>query len=192
VGGREVPFTFEPAELPGLLVIQPTVFPDERGFFFEGFRGSDFERAGIIGNFVQDNQSASVRGVLRGLHYQLPPFAQGKLVRVLEGSVWDVAVDIRPNSATFGKWYGIELSAQDHKMVYIPPGFAHGFLTLSEKAQFFYKCTAEYRKESEAGIRWDDPEIGIKWPRADVSVSERDRSLPLFSRAMHFPAGWQE
>jgi dTDP-4-dehydrorhamnose 3,5-epimerase len=139
---------------------------------------------------VQDNHSSSVRGVLRGLHYQLPPFEQGKLVQVLEGRIWDVAVDIRPESQTLGKWYGIELSAQDHQMLYIPPGFAHGFVTLTERAQFFYKCTAEYRKESEAGIRWDDPSIGIAWPFTEVTVSERDRSLPLYSDAALFLAGW--
>ena len=185
-----MPFTFEPAGLPGLVVIQPRVFPDDRGFFLESYKESEFQRAGISVRFVQDNHSSSVRGVLRGLHYQLPPFAQGKLVRVLEGRVWDVAVDIRPDSPTFRKWYGIELSSQDHRMLYIPPGFAHGFVTLSERAQFFYKCTAEYRKESEAGIRWDDPAIGIAWPLTDVTVSERDRSLPLFSEAALFPAGW--
>ena len=187
-----MPFTFEPGVLPGLVVIQPRVFPDDRGFFLESYKESEFQRAGILGRFLQDNHSSSVRGVLRGMHYQLPPFAQGKLVRVLEGRVWDVAVDIRPDSPTFRKWYGIELSAQDHRMFYIPPGFAHGFVTLSERAQFYYKCTAEYRKESEAGIRWDDPTIGIVWPLAEVTVSKRDRSLPLFSEATLFPAGWSE
>jgi dTDP-4-dehydrorhamnose 3,5-epimerase len=185
-----VPFTFEPVGLQGLLVIQPHVFPDVRGFFLESYKESEFQRAGISGRFVQDNHSSSVRGVLRGLHYQLPPFVQGKLIRVLEGRVWDVAVDIRQDSPAFGKWYGIELSAQDHRMLYIPPGFAHGFVTLTERAQFFYKCTAEYRKESEAGIRWNDPTIGIAWPLNEVTVSERDRSLPLFSKAALFPAGW--
>lgn len=187
-----MPFTFEPAGLPGLVVIQPRVFPDDRGFFLESYKESEFQQAGISDRFVQDNHSSSVRGVLRGMHYQLPPFAQGKLARVLEGRVWDVAVDIRPDSPTFRKWYGIELSAQDYRMLYIPPGFAHGFVTLSERAQFFYKCTAEYRKESEAGIRWDDPTIGIAWPLTEVTVSKRDCGLPLFSEASMFPAGWSE
>jgi dTDP-4-dehydrorhamnose 3,5-epimerase len=145
--GKRVPFTFEAGGLPGLVVIRPRVFPDDRGFFLESYKESEFQRSGISGRFVQDNHSSSVRGVLRGLHYQLPPFEQGKLVQVLEGRIWDVAVDIRPESQTLGKWYGIELSAQDHQMLYIPPGFAHGFVTLTERAQFFYKCTAEYRKE---------------------------------------------
>lgn len=184
-----MPFTFEPVGLPGLLVIQPRIFLDERGYFLESYKASDFQHAGIAGGFVQDNHSVSTRGVLRGLHYQLPPFAQGKLVRVLEGCVWDVAVDIRPDSPSFGKWYGIELSALDSRMFYIPPGFAHGFVTLSDRAQFFYKCSCEYRKQSEAGIRWDDPKIGIAWPIAEVIVSERDRSLPFFSEAMPFSTG---
>jgi dTDP-4-dehydrorhamnose 3,5-epimerase len=173
-----MPFVFEPAGVPGLVVIQPQMFPDDRGFFLESYKESEFQRAGF-----------SERFVLRGLHYQLPPYAQGKLVRVLEGRVWDVAVDIRSDSPTKGKWFGIELSAHDHRMFYIPPGFAHGFVTLSERAQFFYKCTAEYNKESEAGIRWDDPTIGISWPLTDVAVSERDRGLPLFNEAELFPAG---
>jgi dTDP-4-dehydrorhamnose 3,5-epimerase len=185
-----MPFTFRPAGLAGLVVVEPRVFPDDRGFFLESYKESEFRRAGISAQFVQDNHSSSVKGVLRGLHYQLPPFAQGKLVRVLEGRVWDVAVDIRADSPTFGKWYGIELSADDHRMFYIPPGFAHGFVTVSERAQFFYKCTAEYRKESEAGFRWDDPTVGIAWPPTDVIVSERDRSLPRFLDAPRFPTGW--
>ena len=184
-----MPFEFESAPLLGLVVVRPKVFPDDRGFFLESYKRTDFERAGIGELFVQDNHSSSIRGVLRGLHYQLPPYAQGKLVRVLEGDIWDVAVDIRPDSSTFGRWYGIELSADDHTMLYIPPGFAHGFVTLSPRAQFFYKCTAEYRKESEAGIRWDDPTIGIVWPISDVTVSERDRQLPSFEKAQLFSRG---
>ncbi len=185
-----MPFTFQPGGLPGLVIVQPRVFPDARGFFLESFKASDFEKAGIRERFVQDNHSLSERGVLRALHYQLPPFAQGKLVSVLEGKVWDVAVDIRPDSPNFRKWFGIELSGEDHRMLYIPSGFAHGFVTLSERARFFYKCTAEYRKESEAGIRWDDPTIGIAWPTTRVTVSERDAGLPLLKDAIPFPAGW--
>ena len=187
-----MPFTFEPGGLPGLLIIQPRVFPDDRGFFLESYRASDFERAGIRLPFVQDNHSLSEHGVLRALHYQLPPFAQGKLVRVLEGRIWDVAVDIRPGSPTFAKWFGAELSAEDHRMMYIPPGFAHGFVTLSDHAQFFYKCTSEYHKESEGGIRWNDPTIGIAWPMKEVTVSDRDRGLPVLRDAKPFPGEWRE
>jgi dTDP-4-dehydrorhamnose 3,5-epimerase len=185
-----VPFQFAPAPLPGLLVIQPRVFPDARGFFLESYKASEFARAGITQPFVQDNHSLSTRGVLRALHYQLPPSAQGKLVRVLEGRVWDVAVDIRPDSPTYLRWFGIELSADDHRLFYIPPGFAHGFVTLSERAQFFYKCTAEYDKGSERGIRWDDPTLAIPWPLAEVTVSERDAALPRLGEAERFPKGW--
>ncbi len=185
-----MPFTFERCRLPGLVVIRPRVFPDGRGYFLESYKESDFARAGISERFVQDNQSSSLKGVLRGLHYQLPPHAQGKLVRVLEGRVWDVAVDIRPDSPTLRQWFGIELSAEDHTLFYIPPGFAHGFLVLSERAQFFYKCTAEYSKESEAGIRWNDPQIAVTWPLKDVTVSDRDQGLPLFGAARLYPAGY--
>jgi dTDP-4-dehydrorhamnose 3,5-epimerase len=181
-----VPFTFEPVGLPGLMIVTPRVFPDQRGFFLESYKESEFSAAGITLRFVQDNQSSSERGVLRGLHYQLPPFAQGKLVHVIRGRVWDVAVDVRRGSSTFGRWFGIELSAEDHRMFYIPPGYAHGFVTLSETAHFFYKCTSEYHKESERGIRWDDPTLAIGWPLEDVKVSERDRGLPLLSDAALF------
>lgn len=182
-----MPFAFKPAPLAGLVIVDPRVYPDDRGFFLESYKQSDFERAGIPAGFVQDNHSASNRGVLRGLHYQLPPHEQGKLVRALEGRVWDVAVDIRPSSASFGEWFGIELSAENHRMFYIPPGFAHGFVTLSERAQFFYKCTSEYRKQSEAGIRWNDERVGIEWPIEEVQVSERDAALPSLSEARLFP-----
>jgi dTDP-4-dehydrorhamnose 3,5-epimerase len=185
-----VPFEFDRAPLEGLLVVRPLVFPDDRGCFFESYKESDFRKAGIDALFVQDNHSSSTRGVLRGLHYQLPPHAQGKLVRVLEGRVWDVAVDIRRGSPTFGKWFGFEIAADDHVMLYIPPGFAHGFLTLSERAQFFYKCTAEYNRESEAGIRWDDPTLAVGWPLPEVHVSSKDGLLPLFREARIPNGSW--
>ncbi len=185
-----MPFTFEPGRLPGLVIIRPRVFPDGRGYFLESYRESDFARAGIPARFVQDNHSSSSRGVLRGMHYQLPPHGQGKLVTVLEGRVWDVALDIRPDSPGFRQWFAMEISAEDHTLFYIPPGFAHGFVVLSERAQFFYKCTAEYRKESEAGIRWNDPQVGIQWPVKDVTVSERDQGLPLFASARLYPPGY--
>ena len=176
-----MPFTFEPCGLPGLLVIRPRVFADGRGFFMETFKASDFEAAGIEGPFVQDNQSLSARHVLRGLHYQLPPRVQGKLVRVLDGNVWDVAVDLRRSSSTFGKWFGIELSAENKAMLWVPPGFAHGFLTLSSRAHVLYKCTDEYSRDHEAGIRWDDQSLAIQWPARRVIVSDKDRSLPPLS-----------
>ncbi len=175
-----MPFTFKTLEIPGLTLIEPRVFPDGRGFFMESYKESEFKAHGIDCRFVQDNHSKSSRGVLRGLHFQKAPYAQGKLVRVIEGAVWDVAVDLRRDSPTYCEWYGVELSEENRFMFFIPAGFAHGFVTLSEKAQFEYKCTAEYNKASESGIRWDDPDIGIQWPVRDVQVSERDAVLPYF------------
>jgi len=175
-----MPATFSPGSLSGLVVIQPKVFPDGRGGFFETYKESEYIAAGLVDRFVQDNHSVSSRGVLRGLHFQADPYAQGKLVRVIVGSVWDVAVDLRPSSTTFGRWYGLELSAENRTMLYLPPGFAHGFLTLSDTAEFVYKCTGEYHRESERGVRWDDPTLDITWPKLDVEfgVSEKDQALP--------------
>ncbi|HUX51940.1 MAG TPA: dTDP-4-dehydrorhamnose 3,5-epimerase [Spirochaetia bacterium] len=173
-----MPFEITKAALEGMLIIRPRLFHDERGFFSELYKWSDFTAAGISQPFLQENLSRSSRGVLRGLHYQSPPHEQGKLVRVLAGRVWDVAVDIRPGSATFGNWAAVELDSESYLSVYIPPGFAHGFLTLSESADFFYACTAEYCRESEAGIRWDDPTLGIRWPLSEVVVSDKDSALP--------------
>lgn len=183
-----MPFTFTRLDIPDVVLIEPRAFPDDRGFFLESYKASAFAEAGIADWFVQDNHSLSTKGVLRGLHYQLPPHAQGKLVRVVEGSVWDVAVDIRRSSATFGRWVASELSAENHRMLYIPPGFAHGFLTRSDRAQFIYKCTAEYDKASEAGIRWDDQELAIDWPgtRETFVVSAKDAALPVFRDAGAF------
>ena len=149
--------------IPGPLVIDPNVFGDDRGFFFESWNASIFKHAGLDCNFVQDNHSRSNRGVLRGLHFQNPT-AQGKLVRVCSGSVWDVAVDVRKSSAHFGKWFGIELSAINKKMFWVPPGFAHGFLTLEDGTDFLYKCTDYYAPEHEQSLAWNDPAIGIEWP----------------------------
>ena len=151
----------------------PRVFPDERGFFIETYKESEFFSAGITERFVQDNHSRSTKGVIRALHYQVGDHAQGKLVRVTRGSVWDVGVDIRKNSPTYKKWFGIELSEENRTMFYLPPGFAHGFVTLSDVAEFQYKCTSEFNKESEGGIIWNDPELGIEWPTLDVIISER-------------------
>jgi dTDP-4-dehydrorhamnose 3,5-epimerase len=173
-----MPFTFTPGPLEGLVIVEPRRFGDARGFFMETYRESEFRAAGIGASFSQDNHSRSTKGVLRGLHYQTAPKAQGKLVRVLTGAIWDVAVDIRPESPAYGSWWGLELSADNALMLYLPPGFAHGFLTLSDEAHVAYKCTAEYDKASEAGIRWDDPSLAIDWPSRKVLVSEKDAALP--------------
>lgn len=169
--------------LPEVLIFEPRVFGDERGFFFESFNRKVFdELTGAHHDFVQDNHSRSARGVLRGLHYQLPPHAQGKLVRVVRGCAFDVAVDIRRSSARFGRWVGVELSEANHRQLWIPPGFAHGFLALDEVVDFLYKTTDYYAPEAERCIRWDDPRVGIAWPDVDVTpiVSARDeRGLPL-------------
>ena len=151
-------------EIDGLCVIEPTVFKDERGYFVETYNQNDMKEAGLTMEFVQDNQSSSTKGVLRGLHFQ-KQFPQGKLVRAIRGSVYDVAVDLRSDSKTFGKWYGIELTEENHKQFYIPQGFAHGFLVLSDIAEFCYKCTDFYHPGDEGGMAWNDPEIGITWPQ---------------------------
>lgn len=161
--------------LPGVLVIEPQVFGDKRGFFLETFREDTFKKAGIEELFVQDNHSRSAFGVLRGLHYQLTQ-PQGKLVRVVTGRVFDVAVDIRFGSPTFAQWYGVTLDEESKKMMYIPPGFAHGFVVLSEVADFVYKCTDYYHAESEQGILWNDSQIGIDWPVLEVNLSEKDEA----------------
>ena len=156
-----------PTALPDVVLLEPTVFRDERGYFFESFNQRVFvDAVGAHATFVQDNHSRSTRGVLRGLHYQLPPHAQGKLVRVTQGSVFDVAVDIRRSSPTFGRWAGAELTAENFRQLWIPPGFAHGFLVLSESADFLYKTTDVWVKASDRGVRWDDADIGIDWPLA--------------------------
>jgi dTDP-4-dehydrorhamnose 3,5-epimerase len=151
--------------IPGLLILEPKVFGDDRGFFFESFNRNAFREAtGIDAEFVQDNHSRSEKNVLRGLHYQVEPRAQGKLVRVVHGAVFDVAVDIRKDSPTFGRWVGETLSAENKKQVWVPPGFAHGFLTLTDSAEFLYKTTDYYAPDHERCIAWNDPEIGIEWP----------------------------
>ena len=160
--------------LPGVVVLEPKWFGDNRGFFLETYRDDIFAQAGITANFVQDNHSRSTRGVLRGLHYQLVQ-PQGKLVRVATGSVFDVAVDVRRGSPTFGDWFGTTLDDENMRMMYVPPGFAHGFVVLSETADFIYKCTDYYHPESEQGILWNDPNIGIEWPIADVQLSDKDK-----------------
>ena len=164
-------------EIEGLYVIEPTVFPDSRGYFMETYNQNDFHEAGLTMNFVQDNQSMSVKGVLRGLHFQ-KQFPQGKLVRAVRGTVFDVAVDLRANSKTYGKWFGVELSAENKKQFYISEGFAHGFLVLSDEAEFAYKCTDFYHPGDEGGILWSDPEIGIEWPITEgmeLVISDKDK-----------------
>ena len=170
-----------PTALPGVVLLEPTVFRDERGYFFESFNQRVFDEAvGAHVEFVQDNHSRSARGVLRGLHYQLPPHAQGKLVRVTHGSVFDVAVDIRRSSPAFGRWAGAELSADNFRQLWIPPGFAHGFVVLSESADFLYKTTDVWVKACDRGLRWDDADIGVAWPLPDggPTVAAKDRTAP--------------
>lgn len=168
--------TVETCEIEGLKVITPTVFEDARGYFVETYNYNDYKAAGIDQIFVQDNQSASTRGVLRGLHFQIN-YPQDKLVRVLSGEVYDVAVDLRPGSATYGKWYGVLLSAENKKQFFVPKNFAHGFYVVSDYAEFAYKCTDFYHPNDEGGIIWNDPEIGIKWPIPEGEqpiLSEKD------------------
>ena len=167
--------------IEGVLIIEPKVFGDERGFFFESFNQRAFNEAvGQPVEFVQDNHSRSAKGVLRGLHFQRPPHAQGKLVRVTQGSVFDVAVDIRPDSATFGRWVGVELSGANHRQMWIPAGLAHGFLVTSDSADFLYKTTDYYRPESEGSVRWDDPDLAIAWPLEGITpaLSAKDAAAP--------------
>lgn len=165
-------------DLPGCRIIDPAVFGDERGFFFETWNAERFAEAGLPARFVQSNVSASAQGVLRGLHYQWPN-PQGKLVSVLEGEVYDVAVDIRRGSPHFGKSTAVILSAKNKRQLWIPEGFAHGFAVLSERAIFSYLCTAQYDRAADAGIRWDDPEIGIEWPVTEPLLSEKDANAPM-------------
>lgn len=166
-----------PTRLAGVVLLQPKVFGDQRGFFMETWNRQRYIEAGLPGDFVQDNLSFSRRGVLRGLHFQQPN-PQGKLVSVLQGSVFDVAVDIRRGSPTFGRWEGYDLSGENRQQLYVPEGFAHGFCVTSETALFAYKCTRYYAPEHEGSIRWNDPDIGIDWPISDVELSAKDRDAP--------------
>ena len=171
---------FEKTPIEGLWLIEPRVFADERGHFFEPFNEKQMLEHGIMGPFVQDNESLSHSGVLRGLHYQKNPYQQGKLVRVVRGAVTDVVVDIRPESKTFGRHYKVELSSSNHLMLWIPPGFAHGFLTLTDDTIFLYKVTAYYHPQSESGIIYNDPQLNIDWNINNPIVSEKDKILPSF------------
>jgi len=176
-----MPFTFSICPISGLFEIQPKKFGDNRGYFMESYSQKQYEDAGIGATFVQDNQSSSVKGVLRGLHYQKKN-PQGKLVRAIEGEIFDVAVDIRPRSPSYGQWYSVILSGEKHNQFYIPEGFAHGYLVLSDTALFSYKCTEFYKPEDEQGIIWNDPTINIKWPDIGMEyiLSDKDKALPQF------------
>ena len=175
-------FTFEEQAIKGVFLITPHVIGDSRGYFVETFKAPDFSAHGIPAEYVQDNESCSSKGVLRGLHFQ-KTHTQGKLVRVTSGKVYDVAVDVRPGSETFGKWVGIELDSEKKQMLYIPPGFAHGFLVISDSATFIYKCTDVYDPSGEGGIPWNDPTIAIDWPKLDCKykTSEKDGKHPGFT-----------
>lgn len=172
--------------LAGVLLVTPRVFSDTRGFFLETFHSEKYAAKGISGPFVQDNWSHSVKNTLRGLHFQQPN-AQGKLVCVTRGSVFDVAVDVRRGSPDFGKWFGCELSESNRRQLWIPPGFAHGFCALSDDTDFLYKCTALYAPESEQSIRWDDPAIGVEWPTKSPLLSKKDLQAPLLSEVARLP-----
>jgi dTDP-4-dehydrorhamnose 3,5-epimerase len=175
-----------PTELPGVLILEPRVFGDERGFFMEMFHAKRYADAGIPGPFVQDNYSRSAKGTLRGLHFQEPQ-AQGKLVQVLAGAVYDVAVDVRRGSPTFGRWVAVELSTDNRRQLWIPPGFAHGFCVLSESADFHYKCTTLYAPEAEHGVLWNDPDLGIPWPLSEPLLSAKDAKAPRLKDARVLP-----
>lgn len=174
---------FTQGPLQGLVIIEPKVFGDERGYFYESYHKKKFVEHGILEEFVQDNQSLSQKNIVRGLHFQRPPFAQSKLVRVIKGEVFDVSVDLRPESSTFGQWYGIMLSEENKKLLYIPVGFAHGFCVTSDEAIFCYKCGAQYSTEHEDGVIWNDQELNIDWPidTSKAVLSEKDSALSTFA-----------
>lgn len=176
---------FSETGFPGLVIFEPAVFEDIRGYFYESYNKEVFAKQGINTNFVQDNQSSSEYGVIRGLHFQVPPFAQSKLIRVLSGKILDVGLDIRKGSPTYGKVFNLEISAENKKQLYLPKGFAHGFVVLSEKAEVLYKCDAFYNKQSEEGIAFNDPDLNIDWriPKDKVKASDKDRSNGPFREA---------
>jgi dTDP-4-dehydrorhamnose 3,5-epimerase len=173
-----MPFQFEQTELPGVVIVEPGIHADDRGFFMETFKASEFAAAALPTRFVQENHSRSVQGTLRGLHFQRSPREQGKLVRVIEGEVFDVSVDVRPESPTFRRWVGVKLSAGNRRSVFVPAGYAHGFCVLSAAAQVVYKTTEEYAPELEWGVAWNDPLLAIAWPIRDPRLSARDSRWP--------------
>jgi dTDP-4-dehydrorhamnose 3,5-epimerase len=172
--------------LPGVLILEPRVFTDERGYFMEIYHSARFRQLGIDANFVQDNHSRSARGVLRGLHYQ-EPNPQGKLLRCVRGALYDVAVDIRVGSPAYGKWFAVELTEENKRMLWVPPGFAHGFLALTDNSDLFYKCTALYDAESDRSILWNDPDLGIEWPIANPRLSPKDAAARRLKEARVLP-----
>lgn len=176
-------FRFTPLAIPDVILVEPEVRGDERGYFLESYRKSAFEEGGIDAAFVQDNRSYSQRGVLRGLHYQRPPFAQGKLLTVLAGEIYDVAVDLRPKSTTFGQWVAERLSAANKRILYVPEGFAHGFQVVSADALVHYKTTSEYAPQADSGMRWDDSQLAIPWPVTPPVLSPKDAKLPGLNAA---------
>ena len=178
-----MPFRFTPTQLTEVIIVEPRVFPDERGFFMETYKKSDFAAHGITDVFVQGNQSRSSKGTLRGLHYQKDPKGQGKLVRAMGGEIFDVVVDIRKGSPSYGNWLAVTLSSTNQKMLYVPRGFAHGFCVMSEQADVFYMTTEEYAPDYEAGICWNDPDLGIDWPIGDPKLSKRDKNWPRLRAA---------
>ena len=185
-----MPFTFEKLSLEEVILVTPKVFGDDRGFFLETYKTSDFYAGGIKEIFTQDNHSYSsssfsTKKVLRGIHFQNHPKPQGKLVRCIQGTIYDVAVDLRPNSNSFMKWVGVELNSKNHQMLYIPPGFGHGFSTLSYEAEIVYKCTNEYDFHLDSGITWDDPDLGIDWKIKDPLISEKDAKLPTLKEYLN-------
>ncbi len=180
-------FNVKTTQFEGLKIIEPKIFKDDRGYFFETYKASSFKEIGIEDEFIQANQSLSNKGVVRGLHFQIGKSAQAKLVRCLRGEIYDVALDLRKSSPTFGKYFGINLSAQNHQMLYIPKGFAHGFSTLSDEAEVFYNVSGcEYDAKSESGVRFDDAEIGIDWKVKNPIISDKDKILPLFKDLTNF------
>jgi dTDP-4-dehydrorhamnose 3,5-epimerase len=176
---------FTPLQIPDVILITPRVFADERGFFLETYRKNDFSEHGIAVDFVQDNHSFSVKGMLRGLHFQKPPMAQDKLVRVVTGEVFDVAVDLRSGSPTFGKWVGAKLSGENKQLLFVPKGFAHGFLTLSDTAHFEYKVSNYYSPENDSGLLWNDPDVGVEWPINNPILNKRDAQQPRLPAVSH-------
>ena len=178
-----MPFSFKSLEITEVILVEPKVFRDERGFFMETYKMPDFVASGIKESFVQDNHSRSSKGTLRGLHYQSPPYAQGKLIRVVRGEIFDVAIDIRKGSPTYGKWVSVILSEENKNMLYVPEGFAHGFCVLSEIAEVIYKTTNVYSPEAEAGIIWNDEDLNIGWPAKAPILSEKDKKWPTLKDA---------
>jgi dTDP-4-dehydrorhamnose 3,5-epimerase len=178
-----MPFIFKRLQIPDVILVEPQLFSDDRGFFLESFKESDYVDNGIVEKFVQDNYSHSTYGVIRGLHYQKSPKSQAKLVTAVKGKIFDVAVDIRKNSPTYGKWISEILSENNHRLLYVPKGFAHGFCVLSEESDVLYKVSNEYSKEHEMGVIWDDPVINISWPIENPIISKKDRQLPLLENS---------